>query len=56
MEGKFDGMYMNHPSNKHDEWVEEKHRNREAYKMAGPILHGIVKTQLGVVEVVNALL
>ena len=26
MEGKFDGMYMNYPANKHDEWYEEKQR------------------------------
>ena len=32
MEGKFYGMYMNHPSNKHDEWYEEKQRNRESHK------------------------
>ena len=24
MEGKFDGMYINHPSNKHNEWAEEQ--------------------------------
>ena len=24
MEGKFDGMHMIHPDNKHDEWSEEK--------------------------------
>ena len=32
MEGKFDGMYMNHPPNKHNELAEEKKRKREAYK------------------------
>ena len=25
-------MYIIHPDNKNDEWYEEKHRNREAYK------------------------
>ena len=30
MVGKFDEMYKNHPSNKHDEWYEENQRNREA--------------------------
>ena len=28
MEGKFDGMYMYHPTNKHDEWDEEKKINK----------------------------
>ena len=32
MEGKFDGMYMIHLDNKHDEWSEEKEKKREAYK------------------------
>ena len=32
MDGKFYGMYMNHPSNKHDEYSEEKHSKIEAYK------------------------
>ena len=30
MEGKFDGMYMNHPPNKHGEWSKGKHSKREA--------------------------
>ena len=30
MEGKLDGMYMSHPSNKHDEQGEEKQIQREA--------------------------
>ena len=30
MKGKFDGMYMYHPNNKHDEWDEENQINREA--------------------------
>ena len=32
MEGKFYGMYMNHPDKKHDEWAEENNRNIESYK------------------------
>ena len=32
MEGKFDGMYMNHPANKHDEWDELKNIKIEAYQ------------------------
>ena len=44
MDGKFDGMYMDHPSNKkHYECEEEKQSKRESYKRAGPILQGIVK-------------
>ena len=31
MKGKFDGMYMKHPANKHDEWAEEE-RKREKTK------------------------
>ena len=36
MEKKFDGMYMNHPENKHDECDEESQRKREAYKNVRP--------------------
>ena len=31
MGGKFDGMYMNRISNKHDEWEEENQRKRKSY-------------------------
>ena len=51
MEGKFDGIYMNHPTNKHDEWDEEKNIHREAYKRAGPRVKGMVKNQVEIVEV-----
>ena len=33
MEGKFDGMYMNHPANKNDEREEENQRKRESQKI-----------------------
>ena len=32
MEDKFDGMYMNHLSNKHDEWAGENRSKRKSYK------------------------
>ena len=32
MEGKFYGVYMNHPSNKDDECSEENEMKRESYK------------------------
>ena len=32
MEGKFDVMYMNRPSNKHDEWSEEKQSKIKSHK------------------------
>ena len=32
MERIFDGMYINSPSNKHDEWSELKQSNRELQK------------------------
>ena len=32
MDGKFYGIYMNHLSNKHDGWEEEKQKKRESYK------------------------
>ena len=55
MEGKFDGMYTNHPANENYEWAKKKYGKKEAYKkMAGPSVQGIVKTQLKVVEVENA--
>ena len=36
MKGKFYGMYMIHPANKHVEQAEENKGNIYAYKMAGP--------------------
>ena len=30
MDRKFDGMHLNHPTNKYDEWGEEMNINREA--------------------------
>ena len=32
MEGTFDGIYINHPANKHDEWSEEKKSTKEAFQ------------------------
>ena len=32
MEGKFDGIYTNYISNKHDEWSEENQNKIEAYQ------------------------
>ena len=54
MEGKFDGMYMNHPGNKHDERSEEKHRKRGSHKIEINIMQGIVETQKEVSKKENA--
>ena len=49
MDGKFDGMYMNHPENNHDEWAEE---SREIYKQkrVGRREQGVVETQIEIVK------
>ena len=39
---KIYGMYMNHPHNKHDEWIEEKIGRDKPKKMVGPSLQGLV--------------
>ena len=49
----FDGMYMNHPGNNHDEWHEVNHTKKTPKRMSVPIEQGIVKTQLEIVEVEN---
>ena len=55
MKREFDGMYIYHPNNKHDEWDEENQINREAKKREGPRVQGMVKNQLEIVEVKNNL-
>ena len=54
MEGKFDGMYMIHLDNKHDEWSEEKEKREKPTKRSGTSVQGMVKTQLEIVEVEKA--
>ena len=51
---KFDGMYMHHPANKHEDWYKEKHRKREAYKKFRSHRTSDVKTELEIVEVGKA--
>ena len=53
MEGKSDVMYMNHPSNKHGEWKEERHRKRNSTKISDPRVQGIVENKMEAVEVEN---
>ena len=45
MEEKFNVMYMNHKSNKHDEWYEGGEIENPK-KRAGPSIQGTVKTQM----------
>lgn len=32
LDGHFDGLYMNHPPHKHDDWVMDKKKRRDEYK------------------------
>ena len=52
MEGEFDVMHMNRLDNNNDEYAEEKNIVIEnPTKRAGPIVQGMLKTRLEIVEV-----
>ena len=53
MEGKFYGMCMNHPDNKHDTWAEKNTVWENPTKRAGPIVQGILETQMEIGELEN---
>ena len=54
MEGKFYGMYRNHPANKHDERTEEKQSNITAFKKGRSQHTRDCENQLEAAEVENA--